>query len=261
MLTHLFLHMHKVGGTSVVENLWKPAVPLAERHVEEDLIHGGERFGEFYSYLHMHILTHQYGLAYRDVFASFWNAGKVPRGRRLYSGHFGYGIHDVVGGPCRYSTVVRDPVARTVSHFHLSKSLGNFAGDFAEYLDSGRVETRNYQVTALTRNGFSQPGGVAEGDLHEAVHNLSTEFDFCVTEHIDAFVDGMIAKYRLPVENRRRVANRTADSTHVKGWPLSEHRRFPVDEVLLPRLAELNQLDLRLYEFAQAASAARWLAG
>lgn len=258
MLRHLFLHIQKAGGTSVVENLWKPAVPVAERYLEDDLVAGGASHGEPHTYFEMSVVSHVYGLPYRDVFAAFWNAGKLPRHCRLYSGHFGYGIHEVIGGPCRYCTVIRQPVGRVISHFNLLKSLDFFDGDFGQYLTSGKMEVDNYQVRALTRRGFCH-APVAEGDLHEAIHNLTSGFDFCVTEHLDEFVDGMIEQYRLPIENCRVVANRTADATHVKGSPHIAHQQFPVDPDLLPRLAEMNYLDMRLYEFAKRVSAERWL--
>lgn len=261
MLRHLFLHIHKTGGTSVVENLWKPSVPVAERHLEDDLLPEGKLSGCPNTYCEMYCLAYHHGLAFQDVFAAFWRAGKLPRECRLYSGHFGYGVHEVIGGPCRYSTVIRNPVDRTVSHFQLIKSLGHFPGDFAHYLTCDGIELANYQIKLLTGRGFCHPRRMTEGDLHEAVHNLRTQFDFCVTEHLDAFVDGMIAEYRLPTENRRLVANRTADAGQVKGSPHAQHQQFPIDPGLLPRLAELNALDVRLYEYAKRASAQRWLSG
>ncbi len=258
MLRHLFLHIHKTGGTSVVENLWKLAVPLPERYLEDDLVAGGPLHGQPHFYAEMNVLSHVYGLPYADLFRAFWNAGKIPQHCRLYSGHFGYGVHEVVGGPCRYSTVIRRPVERVVSHFHMFASLGGCAPDFGLLLESGKMEVNNYQVRALTSGGFRH-AAMAEADLHEAIHNLTTMFDFCVTEHLDEFVDGLIARYRLPIRNPRVVANRTDEATHVKGWPHAEHRRFPVDPALLDRVAELNALDQRLYEFAAEASARRWL--
>lgn len=261
MLCHIFLHVHKTGGTSVVENLWMPAVPLDDRHVEEDLIPGGVLHGRPYTYAEMYGLAYHHGLAYKDVFAAYWNVAKVPKYCRLYSGHMGYGVHEAIDGPCRYSTVLRHPIERTLSHYHLIQSLGVFDGDFGDYLDRGGIEVSNYQVKMLTRFGFCHSPGVTEGDLHEAIHHLETQFDFAVTEHIDAFVDGMIAKYRLPIDNRRAVVNRTDDAATVKGFPQRSHRRFPVDEALLPKLVAMNAFDLRLYEYAREASAKRWLGG
>jgi hypothetical protein len=261
MLRHLFLHIHKVGGTSVVENLWKPAFPLHERHVEEDFHPGAELYGHQYTYKDMYVVSQFHGLPYQDVFTAYVNGGKVPRHCRLYSGHMCYGVHRAFDGPYRYSTILRHPVERTLSHFHLVKSLGGFDGDFAAYLERGGPEVANYQCKMLTPVGFCHGYQPTEGDLHAAIHRLDTEFDFAVTEHIDAFIDGMIEKYRLPIENRCVVVNRTDDAATVKAHPQFEHRRFPVDPQLLPRLAELNVLDMRFYEFAKRESTRRWLGG
>ncbi len=259
MLRHLFLHVHKSGGTSVVENLWKPLVRADERHLEDDLLPGGVHHGRPHTYTEMYRVAQNHGLAYADVFRAFWGAGRLPTHARLYSGHMAFGAHEAMPEPFRYSTVIRHPVERTVSHFHLVKSVGAFGGSFADYVECGGVEVTNYQVKLLTRRGFRHYPALGDGDLDEAVHNLSTLFDFCVTEHLDDFVDGLIAFYRFPVENRRLIANRTAEAAEVKGSPGVPHRRFEVDEKLLSRLAEQNRLDMGLYEWARERSAARWL--
>lgn len=256
MLKYLFLHMHKTGGTSVVENFWKPSIPLDERYLEEDHLPGGPREQEAYLYNYMYCTARDFRLNYRDVFTAFWNT-HLPRDRRLYLGHFGYGIHDVIGGPCRYATVVRDPIARTISHFHVVKSLKAFDGDFGDYIQSGGIETSNYQTMLLTRDGFSRRHCLTVADLDEALHNLTTEFDFCVTEDIDDFVDELIVKYRRPIVNARIWANRTDDSITVKGSPLFVHERFPVDESAMGLLIEKNQLDLVLYQSARDESRRR----
>jgi hypothetical protein len=168
-------------------------------------------------------------------------------------------VHEVIGGPCRYATVIRNPIDRTLSHYHLLRSLGAFTGDFRAYLDGGGVEASNYQVKCLTRRGFEHGRRPTESDLDDALHALDCRFDYCVTEHIHEFVDGMIAGYGFRVTNSRAVHNRTADAATVKGSPHAAHRTFPVDPALLPRLAELNELDMRLYDHARRASGVRWL--
>ena len=250
MLRHLFLHIHKTGGTSVVENLWRPLIPLAERYLEDDFLPGEPLEGSPYLFQHMYTIARDYHLRYRDVFAAFWNT-HMPRDRRLYSGHFGFGIHEIIGEPYRYSTVIRHPVERTLSHFHLLKSIEAFPGGFADYLAADGYEVSNYQVKMLTRDGFFRFHMTESKYLDEALHHLMTEFDFCTTESIDDFMDELIARYHWPIENRRIVANRTDDMRTVKGSPQFAHRRFPIDPELVKVLEQKNQLDMILYRTAR----------
>lgn len=111
------------------------------------------------------------------------------RGFRLVIGHFQYGMHDLLPQRCKYVTIVREPVARVISHYRyiLEKQDGSIAAKqdsaagLAEMLErSATVNLDNLMVRCFA--GVDEkdvpPGEVDKEVYSLAVHNLETEFSF-----------------------------------------------------------------------------------
>jgi hypothetical protein len=109
------------------------------------------------------------------------------RGFRLVIGHFQYGMHDLFPQECTYVTIVREPVARIISHFRFilekqeAPGFTDSAGSLIELLE--RHATVNLD-NLMTRcfSGVDEkdvPPGKIGGDVYSlAVENLKFHFSF-----------------------------------------------------------------------------------
>ncbi len=117
----------------------------------------------------------------------------------LFAGHIPFGLHALIPAPCRYITILRDPVERLVSHYYhvLDKpghpsyqriaeggvSLIDFvSGDFSLEVDN--LQTRF--IAGLDANRATPLNGCTEELLRTAIQNLDTNFDgVLVQEYFD----------------------------------------------------------------------------
>lgn len=134
----VFLHVPKCGGTSVSEALYA-TVPL---HREIGILDSPS----IRSALALQN-SGQDDLSYHDEGP---HAAEVARFReamvlmhmtheaRLIHGHFLWSetAWQHFGGQYRFVTILRDPVARTISNYRMDKRSGGFTGDFDAFLDS-----------------------------------------------------------------------------------------------------------------------------
>lgn len=106
---------------------------------------------------------------------------------RLLRGHVKYGIHHMITRPFRYITILRDPVARVLSHYYyvlrtpahaLHKSVVSGKMNFQEYVASGlSTELNNGQVRLISGVGSDLPFGQCTDDLlKQAINNLESHF-------------------------------------------------------------------------------------
>lgn len=122
---------------------------------------------------------------------------------RLLMGHFAYGIHDHIPKPCRYTTILREPVRRVPSVYRyvlsepanpLHETLTGSSMTLDGYISSGihRAQTEN----ALTRQlaGEDDGGELTRHDLEIAKGNLRT---FLAVDLAAAFDESLILFKRI----------------------------------------------------------------
>lgn len=134
----VFMHVPKCGGTSVSEALYatvplhrrigildSPSIrsALAIQHTDRDDLSfhdEGPRAEEITAFREALLLMH------------------MSHRASLIHGHFLFSDRawQHFGAAYRYVTILRDPVARTISNFRMDRRTGTFAGDFDAYLDS-----------------------------------------------------------------------------------------------------------------------------
>jgi hypothetical protein len=164
---------------------------------------------------------------------------------RLIMGHTVFGLHEHVPRPCRYVTMVRDPVRLAVSqHRYVLRTPGHRHHEVAqgmsleEYVESGlALEMDNSQMRAIAGDIGTPFGGCTPEMLEIAKRNLAGHFAWVgVTERFDESV--VLLGHTFGWRDVRYVSANVARG----GAP-------PTDaELDLVRRA--NHLDLELYEHA-----------
>lgn len=181
-----------------------------------------------------------------ETLADFALLPEAERARpRLIMGHTVFGLHEHVPGPCRYITMMRDPVRlavsqhryvlRTPGHRHHERAQGM---SLTEYIESGfALEMDNSQTRALAGDIGTPFGGCTPEMLATAKRNLEGHFAWVgVTERFD---ESVVLLGRTFGWNDVRYRSANVART---GEP-------PTDEELA-LVRRMNPLDLDLYDHA-----------
>lgn len=186
--------------------------------------------------------------------------GSVPdetrAGIRLIKGHMDFGVHRFIANPYAYITILRHPVERVISHYYyVMRTAGHrlhydvaFTGmSLEQYITSGiTLELNNGQVRSLVgpEHLGVEYGRCTREMLGTAQRNLTRHFSVVgLTERFDETL--LLLRRRLgwsawPFYRPKNVS---------KARPLAAS--IPREVI---RLIEAhNELDLELYEAAQAA--------
>jgi hypothetical protein len=223
-----FVHLQKTAGTSLIFKLRR-------------------RFGEAAVYP-----TRADRRAVPDVWLDIQDLRKTFEARRddvrVVAGHFPLCVSDMLGVPFNVLTVLRDPVERTLSFLRHSKQMeGSTATSLEESYDNPVLIdwiVTNHMVKMLSMTPAEMTAGAMTYLRFEPRHlefaraNLSERIDlFGLQEHFDAFCDEFADRYDLDL-----------------GSPIFANRTEPevASEALRSRIADDNQLDMKLYEYARS---------
>lgn len=245
-MTKIFLHIPKCGGTTLTR--W-----LESRFPEERRFHVNPD----------------------DIAGSKAELSCMPAEEReridLLLGHISYGWHALLPGPCRYFTILRDPISRVVSHYsyvrwmtlhdHYPRSTVEAEGmTLGEYVASGVCdEINNGQVRLLSgiEDIVQAPYGsskVPYGSndralLDRALANIQSHFDVVgVLDDFDSSVKALCRSWRIPVSTRPRGKKNVGERHYEKVVPSPDERRIIEDH---------NRLDVELYDFVAKRLAPR----
>lgn len=173
-------------------------------------------------------------------------------GWAAYHGNLRYGFHEVLPGPARYVTFLRDPLKRVVSRYQMLRRLK--VVPLHHRLDVSKPEWNlsmapgfacsfdNWQTRVLAGLDRELPfGGCREEHFQAALENLDRHFDFVgLTEQFDVSIRLLSRLYHWPW--RFFIPHNVA--------PASPNHVHLSDRVL-EAIRELNQYDYRLYAYAQ----------
>jgi hypothetical protein len=168
----------------------------------------------------------------------------------VFKGHMLFGLHDHVPGPIEYLTFLREPVARTASHYRMDKRKGilpahhqidprkpdsNMTGypGYFRYLD-------NYQTRILSGAPLDLPFGcVTEAHLQKARENIERYFRFVgVTERFDEAL--ILLRRHASWKWHFYVPDNVSVEAHT-----------PLSPEILSALRDQNRLDTILYTYTQ----------
>jgi len=179
---------------------------------------------------------------------------KLPMAQRnkylLLRGHMKFGIHQMITRPFTYITIIREPVARILSHYHyvlrtpthaLHKQVLSSGMGLKEYVANGlSTELNNGQVRLIAGVGSDLPFGQGKDDLlQEAIHNLETHFSVVgLTERFDdtiLLMHQQLKWSKIPYYVKRNVTQSGAFHKRIDSEPIDVIRQY-------------NALDVALYE-------------
>jgi hypothetical protein len=176
---------------------------------------------------------------------------------RVYTGHFPYFVRDLIDPTLFTITLLRDPIARTISVLKQFKRLEERCHDMTldaiyedESLFGFYVENHQTKVFALDPRDeartIMRPITIDDARFQVAKRNLAAVDAIGLTERYDEFVEDL----------RRRlgwwpagVAGADRANVSTEDWS--------VDPALRRRIADDNHYDVDLYAYAQELIAAR----
>lgn len=175
---------------------------------------------------------------------------------RVVMGHFPFGLHEHLPMPCRYVTIVRDPIRRVISMYRYI--LATPRHPLHELLTSSSMSLRDYVTSdvhpdqvenALTRQlaGRQEGDGIpSEGDAETAIRNLRAFSAVGLTERFDESL--IIFKRTFGWGAPFYFSRNVSDS--------GPHPQSVQDDVIEP-IRDRNGLDLRVRDVAREIFAAQ----
>ncbi len=230
----IFLHVGKTAGTTIRQILRRQYPPRDTLVILNPPLRDAGRSER---------LTRERTL---DYFAS------LPEAERnrpsLIIGHIVFGLHRFISRPATYFTLLRDPVALTVSQYNFVRRTPNHplhddarTRSLEDYVKSGiSLETDNSQTRALSGDRTTPFGGCTERLLSEARSNA--EASFAVVGLVERFDESLLLLkdafgWRDPFYLRTNV---------------SRARKDPLPSGVRARIEEQNRFDMELYSWATA---------
>ncbi len=131
----------------------------------------------------------------------------LTRQHRVLAGHISFGLHRKLGRPCRYITLLRNPIDRIVSFYYFALSYPDMyihetasRMSLAEFAQSNvSAELDNHQVRLLCNKGDAPIGSITASDLRQAKQNLQRHFDVVgVQDNVSGFLNALSTKFGLP---------------------------------------------------------------
>ncbi|MFT5260296.1 MAG: hypothetical protein ACI810_002047 [Gammaproteobacteria bacterium] len=173
---------------------------------------------------------------------------------KLLIGHMGFGVHAYLPGPCKYISMLRDPIERVVSeyryiqvnqkHVHHEK-VKNLS--LMEFLSSGlTTQVSNGQTRLLSGMHDNNPVGiqcarpVTQLDFDEAVKNIEAWFP--VLGLVDKYEETLLLWKKAFGWRWPWYAPENVNPSN-KGRTLSEGE--------LAAVTTINEYDIKLYQIAQ----------
>ncbi|MEB3212971.1 MAG: sulfotransferase family 2 domain-containing protein [Leptolyngbyaceae bacterium] len=219
--TLIFLHVMKTGGTSLFRI-------LEQNYPSQHTFHFGNQEGR--------------------TLEDFDNLSLETRDRlKLIHGHLEFGFHHHLSQPCRYITMLREPINRVVSLYYFlyqnpprRPPEGPPCETLRDFLELGVLGVDNNQTRRIAGEISNHyPFGECTADLLDiAKENLSKFLFVGITEQFDESL--IVLRRKLGIDK-------------ILYFPVRSNSRKPKLETVDPRDIEhikaFNQLDIELYQF------------
>ncbi len=236
----VFLHMPKCGGTSLSEAMYA-TVPFNQRIGVIDAVStrraaSMRNFGKDDAFLcHEDLDTGAMVFDLRETLLLQHMAWDTM----LIHGHVFWSAQAEkhFGATYKYVTLLRDPVARTISNFRMTQRAGVTTSDIEAYL-SGDVARRHSQVYLRYLTGQND---IAEADLVDAVGLAKDRLKrFALVGFLD-HTDEFLRQYRSIFGVRLRMPQLNGAPDRTPDYPDDQMRQ----------IRALCAPDIALYEFAK----------
>lgn len=163
-------------------------------------------------------------------------------------GHFGFRLHQFLPQSCEYATVLREPVARSLSHFsHLKRMASEnhpasamTADEFFAGPPDGNFDNLMTRLVSGETADILPLGGVNEAVFQHAVDNLHTWFAYAgVHEEVD--------EAARQLAGRIGVSPKALQSENVGNG----HGIRAISPGTLDAIRRMNEYDIRLYDYVR----------
>lgn len=173
---------------------------------------------------------------------------------RLLKGHmwFGLKLHEYMPQPCKYITMLREPIARVISHYYYAKRTANHY--LYEKIAAEKITLKDYvtrQLTLEVNNGqtrvladlnYPVPYGEAPQELLESAKKNLHDY-FAMVGLMERFDESLLIMKRLfgweDVFYERKNVSKERSTIN----------ELPAD--VLDVIVAHNQLDIQLYQYVQ----------
>jgi len=226
----IFFHIPKAGGTSLDA--------ILERQFDRSQVYTMDRIKVEESASEFKNLAFEERMKYKLLKGHMW---------------FGLRLHEHMAQPCRYITMLREPIDRVVSHYYYAKRTSNHY--LYEKIAAEQITLKEYvtrQLTLEVNNGQTRlfaelkhpvPYGESPQELLESAKQNLHDY-FAMVGLMERFDESLLMMKRLF----------GWDSVFYERKNVSKERsaiqELPAD--VLDVIVEYNQLDIQLYQFVQA---------
>lgn len=243
---YIFLHIPKTGGTTIRKHIQKNFSPKEAVLFERQDLRFSKETSKYSVYMK----------EARDFFESM-DQKALEEIQIIYGHEVPYGIHSFFDRPCRYITVLREPISRTVSHYNFFLTRYNKEDDIKKHqkpypsilLVNNKVpsftewvEKIYAHLTVETMSQLFQLLGYMKGTHEKAIQEAANRFYFIgLTDRLDedaAFIYDLLG-IKTYFINQNISQKHVSDSEIQKAMPL---------------LKEKNKIDVQLYKATQKHS-------
>lgn len=190
------------------------------------------------------------GIRYRDQLLEL--SSEQRKNIKVLKGHVPFGRHEQLSsGTFEYFTLLRDPVARVISHYdqmirepkhHFYPEWVKHQYTLAELMQNGKlIYLNDMMVRMISGNLYAPWDAIGAADLAQAIANLEKHFVLAgVQEHFDEFLLLLCAHYewKWPYYRKQQVAK-------------ASHKKAVADELTLAAVRAHNQYDQQLYDYVK----------
>lgn len=222
----LFLHIPKAGGSTLGEYVYNQC--CAPNASDDDPLNAGVAYLDYGFIKDPELTVPEHVVSLLD-----------RRDLRAVIGHFWFGLHEHIARPCRYITLLRDPLERVVSLYYFAKLQDTMSlEEFARKPPFREVD--NDQTRRIA--GVNPPvGECTQATLDLARENLRSHFDIVGTTER---MEDTLARLNVKLGWNREVVS----------YPRNVNTERPKSSLLTPEavaaIRARNELDYELWRHA-----------
>lgn len=177
------------------------------------------------------------------------------RALRVVLGHMGFGVHELFPQSANYVTIVREPVARIVSHYHFVLRLRNHY--LHDEVVGRRMSLLDYACSGLTHELDNGQTRLLAGPDDVLVEPTTQTLELAKSHIRDRFLlAGLTERFDETVLLLRSLLG-WGSVTYARINVTPAHDRRPLTQDTIDAIRERNRFDAELYRFSEALFAER----
>jgi hypothetical protein len=176
---------------------------------------------------------------------------------QIFCGHFEFGLHSHLPQPCKYITVLRDPVERIISLYHHHLNKNHFRTDknaviIQSQLKSGELSLADFVASGMSLQTDNWQTRFLSGDLPEfgqCTREMLENAKANLREHF--LVTGITERFDESVLLMQKALSWSPPYYVSKNISSDRSQKEELDPSTLDAIMRYNDLDAELYSFAE----------